>query len=193
MRTSRNLALRCERPSGTGGHIEPWELFRVVAWKSAKGLPWLAVESVERIVAVTSEAVEVLMPFSNAIAADQLEGEDKGRSFLQATCAALGPSGKTAGLRRLRGVELPVATAVLSVLNPAAWPVIDRWALLSIFEALPRNAAYRLDVYQQYVRRLAELQRRDFKGETIHAVDQRAMRAAQDGVRPPFEKVAFGT
>jgi hypothetical protein len=174
------------------GHIEPWELLRIVAWKSAKGLPWLALERPEKIVAVTREVCAAIAPYSDAVASDEFKVEERGQAFLDATCQALGPRKKATGLRSLRGIELPVATAVLAVLNPAAWPVIDRWAVLSVFEALPRDATYRLDVYRQYVRRLAEIQRLQFSSHTIHAVDQRAMRAAQKGTPPPFVRVAFG-
>ena len=94
------------------GHVEPWELLRIVAWKSAKGLPWLAMEAPESIASTTEDVVKLLRPFQHVSAADELQ-RDEGVAFLDATTAALGPRTKASGLRILKGVALPVASAVL--------------------------------------------------------------------------------
>jgi len=114
-------------------------------------------------------------------------------SFLEATRVAIGSGLKgeaAGGPTSLHGIRLPVATAVLTTLNPAAWPVIDRWAIQSLFSP-PSPPVDRLAVYWQYLERLAELQRRWYPDATIHDVDVLAMRMAMSGVDPPFERLRF--
>ncbi|MEI8323049.1 MAG: hypothetical protein WCG49_08055, partial [Actinomycetes bacterium] len=42
------------------GHIEPWELLRICAWKSAKGLAWLTLNTEDEIRNYTREAITAL-------------------------------------------------------------------------------------------------------------------------------------
>lgn len=39
------------------GFITPWELFKIVTWKSAKGVAWLSLNTEEEIISYTGETV----------------------------------------------------------------------------------------------------------------------------------------
>ena len=39
------------------GHITPWELLKIVSWKSAKGVAWLSLSTEEEIISYTGETV----------------------------------------------------------------------------------------------------------------------------------------
>ena len=42
------------------GYITPWNLFKIVSWKSARGLAWLSLNTEEEIRFVTEELVDGL-------------------------------------------------------------------------------------------------------------------------------------
>src|SRR5712692_9646955 len=37
----------------------------------------------------------------------------------------------------LEGVGYPMATAILDILDPGVWPVMDRWAVITVFGTRP--------------------------------------------------------
>ncbi len=39
------------------GHITPWELLKIVSWKSAKGVAWVSLNTEEEIISYTAETV----------------------------------------------------------------------------------------------------------------------------------------
>jgi hypothetical protein len=144
------------------GHITPWELFKIVSWKSAKGVAWLSLNTEEEIEVVTHETVDALkgwrghqdvisakMTFEDwdSWQADvaQIIGADKSRT----------KDGNSTGLLRLHGVGYPVATAILALLKPKIFPVMDRWAVETIFEeGSSRKQWQRSAVYRAYAERL---------------------------------------
>ena len=80
-----------------------------------------------------------------------------------------------------------MATALLSVLDPDLWPVMDRWAVLTVFEApLARKAWQRGIAYEVYARRLATAGREAWGMDlNIHALDMAAMKASKEENLPP--------
>jgi hypothetical protein len=135
------------------GHIEPWELLRICAWKSAKGLAWLTLNTEDEIRNYTREAITALNASGGTT--DVLNGslseddwnawETKAGELIGADAKHGGPS----GLLRLHGVGYPVATAILGFLAPTTFPVMDKWAVETIFgpgaskKRWQRKAAYR--------------------------------------------------
>jgi hypothetical protein len=144
------------------GHITPWELLRIVSWKSAKGVAWLSLNSEADIEVITHEAVDALKGWrgpQDVISAKmtseewdrwqsdaaQIIGSDKSRT----------KDGNSTGLLRLHGVGYPVATAILAVLKPTVFPVMDRWAVATIFEdGSSRRKWQRSAVYRAFTERL---------------------------------------
>ncbi len=144
------------------GHITPWELFKIVSWKSAKGVAWLSLNTEEEIEDVTRETVDALKEWQgpqDVISAKmtfedwdswqadvaQIIGADKSRT----------KDGNSTGLLRLHGVGYPVATAILALLKPRIFPVMDRWAVETIFEeGSSRKQWQRSAVYRAYAERL---------------------------------------
>ena len=122
------------------GFIKPWELFKIVTWKSAKGVAWLSLNAEEEIVSCTRETVAGLKRWSGPsdilsedmtdelwdaweVKAGELIGVDKKHA----------KGGVPIGLLRLHGVGYPVATAILAFLKPKIFPVMDKWAVETIF------------------------------------------------------------
>ena len=89
------------------GHIEPWEMLRICAWKSAKGLAWLTLNTEDEIRSYTREAITVLKATGSTT--DVLNGnlseddwnswETKAGDLIGADAKHGGPS----GLLRLHG------------------------------------------------------------------------------------------
>ena len=122
------------------GYITPWELFKIVSWKSAKGVAWLSLNSEDEIINCTKETVAGLKSWSGPvdILAEEMtdalwsEWEVKAGELIGAD-KKYGEGGVAAGLLRLHGVGFPVATAVLGLLKPEVFPVMDKWAVETIF------------------------------------------------------------
>jgi hypothetical protein len=159
------------------GHIDPLSLFRILAWKSAKGLASATTNPPGQIERVTGEVLSLLAPYRDASSPPADE------TFWSATHDALvGADGKT-GLFGLDGLRIPTASAVLSILNPSVWPIIDRWAYAALFDISPHQASGRIgwfNNYRRYVERLIELLA-DHPTTTIHELDQQAMNAGMAG------------
>ena len=172
------------------GHITPWELFKIVSWKSAKGVAWLSLNTEDEIVEFTSKALRELKTCSwpygalingnldeNAWAlweemAGQVIGADQKHS----------KSGHATGLLRLHGVGYPVATAILAFLKPEIFPVMDKWAVETIFgESASRKRWQRKSKYREFAQLLVNPQIEDLqKVETLRGRDQKAMQLAMD-------------
>ena len=144
------------------GEVSPWELLKIVSWKSAKGVAWLSLNSEEGIKTVTREAIDALKVWEgpqDVISVEmttedwdqwqsnvaQIIGSDKSRS----------EDGNSTGLLRPHGVGYPVATAILGLLKPEVFPVMDRWAVETIFHpGSSRRQWRRSAVYRTYTERL---------------------------------------
>lgn len=168
--------------------IEPWALLKIVAWKSANGnLGLLSQNSEPEIEAVTLRAISALLPYRESEARVLRNSSSDWIRFLTATDAAVRFNG---GLASLHGIQLPTASAILAILNPRAWPVLDRWAVRSVFHPIP--SAIQLtwrSTYHQYIERLVILQEQLYPTLTIHEVDQLAMNLARDKQKVPFDRI----
>ena len=120
------------------GCITPWNLFKIVSWKSARGLAWLSLNTEEEIRFVTKELVDGLrqLPETANVLSKPMNEEDW-NEWQRLAGELVGAVGKKnvqpSGLLRLQGVGYPVATAVLGLLKPNVFPVMDRWAVETIF------------------------------------------------------------
>jgi hypothetical protein len=172
------------------GHITPWELFKIVSWKSAKGVAWLSLNSEAEIVKFTREAVEDLTAWSWPYGAliegnmnyeawtlweekvGQVIGADQKRS----------ESGCATGLLRLHGVGYPVATAILAFLKPEVFPVMDKWAVETIFgDGASRKRWQHKAKYREYAQLLVNPQIEDLQEvATLRGRDQKAMQLAME-------------
>jgi hypothetical protein len=89
----------------------------------------------ERIEGVTRTVLDFIRHYRDANASALRDSEDDWDRFMTATESAMG---STSGLRQLHGVRLPMASAVMAILN-RAWPVIDRWSAKAVFAPVPRD------------------------------------------------------
>ena len=172
------------------GHIEPWEFLQISAWKSANGnLALLSLNEPAAVIEYTKAAVTALAPYRTADVRNFADDEPIWEALKHATDYAMGD---TTGLRHLRGVRLPVASAVLTILNPKVWPVTDKWAVAAVYEPPPSLTKQGMFAfYWAYLRRLAELQREHARPENIHELDQLLYSAMKDEGTHPFPRVPF--
>jgi hypothetical protein len=172
------------------GHISPWELFKIVSWKSAKGVAWLSLNSENEIEDCTRETVEALgawsWPYGNLIdgnmdeeawmlweeKAGELIGADEKRS----------KNGIATGLLRLHGVGYPVATAILAFLKPDVFPVMDKWAVETIFGIGESRKRWQHKAkYREYAQQLVKPEIEELlRIATLRGRDTAAMRLAMD-------------
>jgi hypothetical protein len=169
------------------GHIEPWELLRICAWKSAKGLAWLTLNTEEEIRNYTRETIAVLKASGGATdvlngnlnEADWAVWEAKAGELVGADAKHGGPS----GLHRLHGVGYPVATAILGFLAPATFPVMDKWAVETIFgSGASKKRWQRKAAYRAYAERLVNPKCAALEAiSSLRDRDKAAMEAAMAG------------
>lgn len=170
------------------GYIEPWELLQISAWKSANGnLALLSLNAPVDIVDVTARVMAPLHGYRAMTSRDLHQDQAEWARLQAATQQALHPE---TGLRSLDGVGLPVASAVLSILNPELWPIVDVWAIQGTFSPTPPTSWHNeFDFYWAYVSRLAELQQEHSLQDSLHGLDQRLYNAMRQGDEPPFDRV----
>jgi hypothetical protein len=173
------------------GHISPWEFLRICAWKSAKNLAWVSLNSEAEIQKITAQIIFKLTKWNfpqdivNGNLTDEqwVEWESMTGDLIGADKNHGGPS----GLLSLHGVGYPVATAILAFLNPLRFPVMDKWAVDSIFEEgsatsrWHRKAAYRAYAQKLTVPDCAVLS----EISTLRERDIYAMELAQNQVPIP--------
>jgi hypothetical protein len=165
------------------GHITPWELLRISAWKSAKALAPISLNSEDAIIERTTETLGHLAPLHGF---DAL-GPDPDWDLWQDRVAwTIGDHSKRTGLLGLHGIGYPTATAVLCILNPSAFPVIDKWAVAAIYGPRERpQRHYRTEAYRRFAQALMA-RATDFPDvQNIHEIDQRLMNAAMPSVTTP--------
>ncbi len=172
------------------GHITPWELFKVVSWKSAKGVALLSLNTEAEIIEFTSETVRVLTTWSWPYGAliDGNMNDEAWNLWEEWVGQVIGAdqkhneSRRATGLLRLHGVGYPVATAILAVLKPEVFPVMDKWAIETIFgEGASRKRWQHKSKYREYAQLLVNPQIEDLqKVATLRGRDQKAMQLAMD-------------
>jgi len=172
------------------GHITPWELFKIVSWKSAKGVAWLSLNSETEIVQFTSEALRgietCLWPYG-ALVDGKMNDEAWAiwEEWVGLTIGAdekYSESGFATGLLRLHGVGYPVATAILAFLKPEVFPVMDKWAVETIFgDGASRKRWQHKAKYREYAQLLVNPRIEDLQNvATLRGRDQKAMQLAMD-------------
>ena len=171
------------------GHIEPWELLQISAWKSANAnLALLSLNTPADIVDVTSRVLTSLSSASQSTSRDLYADQESWERLEHLTRQALDIE---TGLRSLHGVRLPVASAVLSILNPELWPIVDVWAIKGTFSPTPPLGRHNeFNFYWAYVSRLAELQQQHALQESLHSLDQRLFNDMRLSKEPPFDRVS---
>ena len=117
------------------GYIEAFELAQIAAWKNALGVAAITVNNSEEIEACTREAMSVIKPWRGRNATGLVTDADWA-DWQQTANAAIGWAGgqgePSSGLLSLKGVGYPVASAILDILDPDVWPVIDKWAAKTV-------------------------------------------------------------
>jgi len=114
------------------GYIEGFELARIAAWKNAQSVAAITVNEPEEIEACTRAAISVIGPWLGR-KGTQLATDADWAAWQHAANAAIGwvgRKGPSSGLLSLKGVGYPVATAILDILDPDAWPVVDKWRVI---------------------------------------------------------------
>jgi hypothetical protein len=173
------------------GSLTPLELLRVAAWKTGQGLGWLSLNTEQDISTRTAAAIEHIRPWRGTRMASVTD-DHVWASWRESARAAVGMQAEGRGLLGLSGVGYPMATAILDILDPDAWPVMDKWAVETVFgtrqDGAPLRPArwQRADAYAVYARHLATAGSACWGADlTIHHLDQRAMRASMKGGQIP--------
>lgn len=168
------------------GYIEAFELARIAAWKSGQSVAAITVNEPREIEACTGAAISVIRPRRSRKGTELVTDADWA-TWEQAANAAIGwvdRRGPSSGLLSLKGVGYPMATAILDILDPDVWPVIDKWAAKTVFGAVPsRYCAAR---YAAYARHLATAGTKCWGvGLSIHELDEKAQSASMPGGHLP--------
>jgi hypothetical protein len=157
------------------GVISPLQLFRIVAWKSAQGLAWVTLNSEDDIALRSSECLEAIVNWRTK---DIRDSDADWVNWEIVVRGAVGTKDPPKGLFGLAGVRYPVASAILSLLAPQAFPVIDRWAIKGIYGRQIRSF-HTAWFYRDFTEQLVRISDRFPDCRTIHEVDQAVMNAAR--------------
>jgi hypothetical protein len=169
------------------GYLTPLDLFKVAAWKTGQGLGSLTVNTEEEIEARTRAAVDCLRPWRDkpvSRLADDAIWED----WRETARHAIGASADRSGLLGLEGVGYPMATAILDILDPGVWPVMDRWAVITVFGTQPGGRPWpgtrwqHATAYKAYARHLVTHGAAAWGSSlSVHELDEEAMRLSRNG------------
>lgn len=173
------------------GYLKPLELLRIAAWKTGQGLGSLTLNTEDSIESRTGAAIACIRPWKGR----QVVGQNdraKWDNWRETARQAIGVKATGEGLLGLKGVGYPMASAILDILDPEVWPVIDRWAVRAVFGTRPNGAAWRLEqwqcaaAYEAYARHLATVGRDCWdQAQSIHQLDVEAMMASRPGGNLP--------
>jgi hypothetical protein len=139
------------------GYLTPLDLFKVAAWKTGRGLGSLTLNTEEEIAFRTEAAIDHIRPWHNraiTAATDHANWDD----WRETARRAIGAATDQSGLLGLHGVGYPMATAILDILDPCLWPVMDRWAVMTVFgtrrngQQWPATRWQRASAYEAYAR-----------------------------------------
>lgn len=112
------------------GYMTALQMLRIAAWKSARGLALLTLNDEDLIRLRTADAFDAIRPWR---AADVLNAPVDWDAWREMVAHAVGSKQGQTGLLALEGVGYPMASAFLALLAPAAFPVIDRWAVHGVY------------------------------------------------------------
>lgn len=171
------------------GYLDSRDLFRIAAWKSAKGMATLTLNTTDKIEHVTGLVVELLRPYQHADARVLHQSGQEWTVFLDVTETAVS---RHTGLQQLDGVGLAMASAILCALNERAWPVIDKWATISLFESkLGPSDWHWTSTYRQYIEATMTLSLSVYKDHSIHEIDLKLMDIGMGKEVPPFARTTL--
>ena len=169
------------------GYLKPLELLRLAAWKTGQGLGHLTVNSEHEIESRTKAAIDSIRPWKGRRVVG-LTDQGLWDDWRETARRAIGVADTQEGLLGLDGVGYPVATAILDILDPNVWPVIDKWATQTVFEPQPDGPRWPTRrwqcavAYEAYARHLATEGAKHWgSGSSIHQLDVEAMKASRPG------------
>jgi hypothetical protein len=166
------------------GYLSGLEVLRIAAWKSARGLAPLTLNSESDFQAVTGSAIQAIAQMRGRSALKHADDDDYWAEWTEVAGNAAGVW-RNSGLMKLQGIDYPMASAILAILDPEVWPVLDRWACLTVFgpsavtgRQLPSRLRTKV-AYAAYARHLVTQGRASWpNAEAIHDLDQLAMSAS---------------
>lgn len=169
------------------GYLSPLDLFKVAAWKTGQGLGSLAVNTEEEIEVRTRAAVNYIKLWRDK-AVSGLADDAVWKDWRDTACRAIGAAADCSGLLGLEGVGYPMATAILDILDPEVRPVMDRWAVITVFGTRPDGQPWpsiswqHAAAYEAYARHLATFGASTWgPGLSVHELDVKAMQLSKDG------------
>ncbi|MCX8495937.1 MAG: hypothetical protein ORN51_07120 [Akkermansiaceae bacterium] len=169
------------------GHLTALQMFRIAAWKSARGLASLTLNSEKAIRGSTAAAITTIRPWRKS---DVICGEVDWSDWLETVATAIGSKRDRRGLLALEGFGYPMASAFLSFLAPGAFPVIDRWTVQAVYGASVASKPgiwQRSSAYAHFAEQLASRRTEFPEAPNIHRLDQAVMNKAigcKHGNRP---------
>lgn len=161
------------------GYLKPLGLLRIAAWTTGQGLGSLTLNSEKDIEERTGAAVDRIRPWRGRQVVG-LSDPSAWSDWRETARGAIGVQATNAGLLGLKGVGYPMASAILDILDPQVWPVIDKYAVRTVFGAQPDGTPWpsarwhRAAAYEAYARHLANLGATHWGSNlSIHKLDQR--------------------
>lgn len=173
------------------GYLKPLELLRIAAWKTGQGLGSLTINTKDDIEGRTRAAIDCIRPWrgKRIVAHDDLS---MWHQWYETARSAIGEKAAGLGLLALHGVGYPMASAILDILDPEVWPVIDRWAIQTVFGRQPNGNPWPTSqwdfaaAYAVYARHLATIGAACWgSAHSIHKLDQEAMNVSKSGSELP--------
>jgi hypothetical protein len=151
--------------------VTPLQLHRIVAWKSARGLAWVTLNTEDEIRLRSSECLTAIEGLRG------LDVRQPGTDWQRWEDTVSDAVGANDPPRGLQGIGFPVASAVLALLSPSTFPVIDRWAMTGIY-GRPSNNFQTARFYRHYTEQLVGIGHHYPDCATVHELDQAVMNAA---------------
>jgi hypothetical protein len=168
------------------GYMSGLEVLRIGAWIGTRSLASVTLNAESAFEDVTGSAIQAingLNGLNGLPAIDHATDDGYWAEWMRVASNAAGEWGKS-GLMSLQGVDYPMASGVLAILDPKVWPVFDAKACHTIFgpKVDPARIPRRLrneTIYAAYARHLAVYGTRAWpNADTIHALDQCATAAS---------------
>lgn len=168
------------------GYLTSLDLFRVAAWKTGQGLGSLTLNTEGEIEARTQAAVNCVWPWRDRPVSG-LADDVMWADWRETARHAIGASAERSGLLGLEGVGYPMATAILDILDPGVWPVMDRWAVMTVFgtqhggRPWPGSRWQHANAYEVYARHLVTCGAAAWGSSlSVHELDEEAMKLSKN-------------
>ena len=169
------------------GYLTPLDLFKVAAWKTGRGLGSLTLNAEEEIVSRSRAAIDCIRPWHNTTIIAEAD-DAMWQNWRETARSAIGAATDRSGLLGLHGVGYPMATAILDILDPCVWPVMDRWAVMTVFGIHPGGQPWpvtrwqRASAYEAYARHLITSGAAAWGScLSVHELDVEAMELSRTG------------